>query len=276
MDGWRPVDGSSPQGCVLGVPPRPSSAHRWGFIAANVLHRREVTVFEMFTQSFEDRGGALGSVDDIPGHGHFYGSLWKYLYDGLPPNTVRFGAQAEEIDDLAAPRVTLADGSTHWPFDFVVGADGGASVVRKYVTFENRQVAEIKATPEWFLPFVRKAFGAQNHLYWETYIRRGKVAAHPVWEFAPREARQGRVVLLGDALHMATPRTGAQGAQGAQGTQGAQGAQGLEAALEVYARQAVARSDDLHRRSRSHAGYFAPDPSTTISPAVFAFDQGTY
>jgi 2-polyprenyl-6-methoxyphenol hydroxylase-like FAD-dependent oxidoreductase len=109
-------------------------------------------VFEIFTQSFEDRGGALGSVDvnlvhdirgrdtpppqDITGHGHFYGSLWKNLYDGLPPNTVRFGAQVEEIVDLAAPRITLADGSTHGPFDFVVGADGGASVVRKYVTLE--------------------------------------------------------------------------------------------------------------------------------------------
>jgi 2-polyprenyl-6-methoxyphenol hydroxylase-like FAD-dependent oxidoreductase len=99
------------------------------------------------------------------------------------------------------------------------------------------------------------------------------------------------VVLLGDALHMATPRTGAgaysamidavalgealEGGQG-QGAQGAQGTHGLDEALEVYGRQAVARSDDLHRSSRSHAGYFAPDPSTTISPAVFAFDQGIY
>jgi 2-polyprenyl-6-methoxyphenol hydroxylase-like FAD-dependent oxidoreductase len=152
---------------------------------------------------------------------------------------------------------------------------------------KNRQIAaEIKSIPEWFLPFVRKAFGAQNHLYWETYMRRGKVAAHPVWEFAPREARQGRVVLLGDALHIATPKTGA-GAYLAMIDAVALGkalervspeeAQGLDAALEMYGRQAVARSDDLHRRSRSHASYFAPDPSTTTSPADFALnDQGTY
>jgi 2-polyprenyl-6-methoxyphenol hydroxylase-like FAD-dependent oxidoreductase len=126
-----------------------------GLSAANVLHRLgfAVTVFELFRDSFEDRGGALGSVDvsllhgirgregppprDITGHGHFYGSLWKYLYDGLPSNTVFFGAHVDKIEDCTtAPRITMMDGTTHGPYDFVVGADGGASVVRKYVTLE--------------------------------------------------------------------------------------------------------------------------------------------
>ncbi|WP_339342879.1 NAD(P)-binding protein, partial [uncultured Polaribacter sp.] len=67
-----------------------------GLSAANVLHRLgfEVTVFEAFSEGFNNRGGALGSVDiqllqtilptgtiqkRIGNHGHFYGDLWQYL-----------------------------------------------------------------------------------------------------------------------------------------------------------------------------------------------------
>jgi 2-polyprenyl-6-methoxyphenol hydroxylase-like FAD-dependent oxidoreductase len=69
-----------------------------GLSATNVLNRLgfEVTVFEGFSEGFQNRGGALGSVNiqllqtilptgtiqkRIRNHGHFYGDLWKYLYD---------------------------------------------------------------------------------------------------------------------------------------------------------------------------------------------------
>ena len=32
---------------------------------------------------------------------------------------------------------------------------------------------------------------------------------HPIWEFAADKVVNGRVVLIGDCAHMATPRTGA-------------------------------------------------------------------
>ena len=80
-----------------------------GLSVANVLHRLGalVTVLEYYTEGFHNRGGALGGVDThllqsilpnsstsnhvIKGHGHFYGDLWQYLYDGLPEQTVQFG-----------------------------------------------------------------------------------------------------------------------------------------------------------------------------------------
>lgn len=78
-----------------------------GLSVANVAHRlgAVVSVFELFPSGFHLRGGALGAVDvdliqqirgdknaprHIRGHGHFYGDLWQYLFDGLPSGMVTF------------------------------------------------------------------------------------------------------------------------------------------------------------------------------------------
>jgi len=65
----------------------------------------------------------------------YYGDLWKFLYEGLPEDTVKFG---RTIDSL-----TVNDPSTHGgmptvsigdePYDLVVVSDGGFSNLRKYV-----------------------------------------------------------------------------------------------------------------------------------------------
>lgn len=85
-----------------------------GLGAANVLNRLgfEVTVFEAFSEGFHNRGGALGAVNlqllqtilptgtiqkRIRNHGHFYGDLWQYLYEGLPKSTVKFGVDIQGI-----------------------------------------------------------------------------------------------------------------------------------------------------------------------------------
>eukprot|EP00040_Diaphanoeca_grandis_P006781 m.38604 g.38604 ORF g.38604 m.38604 type:complete len:373 (-) comp17964_c1_seq1:39-1157(-) len=343
-----------------------------GLSVANVLRQQghRVTVYELFHTTFHDRGGALGAVDTtlvkrirgaavksntngkLSSHGMFYGSLWSYFDAGLEQESVKYDAQVVEVIDPAsvAPSLRFHDG-TEKSFDLIVGADGGASVIRKYVTQEvpeyanytvwrglcpvvgddgarvpgppsgsavgpngaryetlgfpmtkpdgsvhwncgiymptapqeipepphkNRQVkAPMKSVPAWFLPFIRRAFGDHNHACWEGCLRTGKVAAHPVWEFAPRQARQGRIVLLGDALHMATPRTGA-GAYSAMVDAVALGeaiethTNNLKAALQQYNMDAVSRSDDLHRRSRRHGQMFVPDPTKTISPSILA------
>jgi 2-polyprenyl-6-methoxyphenol hydroxylase-like FAD-dependent oxidoreductase len=330
-----------------------------GLSAANVLSRLgcEVTVFELFRGGFDDRGGALGAVDtqlvgdilggsgkkatNIKGHGHFYGSLWRAFYDGLPENTVQFGSHVEALTNQDTQPLLSINGTQHGPYDFVVGADGGASAIRKYVTDEvpkyagytvwrglcptdgvpgppsgsaqlngarfetlgfpmtkpdgskhwncgiymptapsdiplppskNRQIAENElVVPEWFLPFVKKTFGDYNHACWSGCIAKGKVAAHPVWEFAPRAARKGRVILLGDALHMSSPRTGA-GAYTAMIDAKDLGlilsnSDSVDAALNAYNTSAVKRSDDLHRRSRQAGSYFSPRPEQNVSPA---------
>ena len=128
-----------------------------GLSAANVLHRlgHQVTVFEVFPSGFQERGGALGNVDvdllseirggggpdgrlQVRGHGHFYGDLWSFLYDGLPEGTVKFGSEVLGVrhappgDTRNKPELLVADDA--YKFDLIVGADGGKSVVRQYVT----------------------------------------------------------------------------------------------------------------------------------------------
>ena len=76
----------------------------------------------------------------------------------------------------------------------------------------NRQVASdgvLRSVPAWFVPLVRKLFGSANEAFWAACVAHGKVSAHPVWELAADRVVSGRVLLLGDAAHMASPRTGA-------------------------------------------------------------------
>ena len=73
----------------------------------------------------------------------FYGDLWKYLYEGLPENTVKFGRTVESLtindpDPAGAeerkqrqqrPTVSIGDEK----YDLVVVANGGFSTLRRYV-----------------------------------------------------------------------------------------------------------------------------------------------
>lgn len=276
-----------------------------GLSVANVLHRHgfHVTVFEAFGSGFQNRGGAVGHVDtdlinsirhgknfkksnflfDNPERiGVFYGSVWKFLYDGLPKGSVQFGAPVASLQDAFAerPKIVLEDGTVH-PFDFIVGADGGRSVVRSYVVGEenaqgtfagyvlyrglldgkearspprgtadfgiyhyatlgypcrnesgdllwncgmylpfpeelvtrtmarNRQVGCTKKVPEWFLPLTKRLFPNKASVdFWTACVEKGKVSQHPVYEFAANRVTRDHVLIVGDAAHMISPRTG--------------------------------------------------------------------
>lgn len=346
-----------------------------GLSIANVAHRlgATVSVWEAFPSGFHLRGGALGSVDtellqslrgdsdetfrnsipNVRGHGHFYGDMWRYLYEGLPEGTVRFGTGVEAMTahDTDKPALIFSspaadgDGESAIPpepvtFDLVIGADGGRSVIREYVTpqeptysgytlwrglcptkdvagpprgsatrngfsyqtlgfpvmspngplwncgvymampesevakpTKNRQVTTaMKSVPEWFVPFVRKIFGEGNAKFWQGCSQKGKVAPHPVWEFAADRVVNGRVVLLGDAAHMASPRTGA-GAYTAMMDahvfeQAMSGHNSLQEGLELYNDNTVKRGKQLYRSSRNAASYFAPEHLVPIHPKM--------
>lgn len=118
-----------------------------GLSVANVLQRlgARVEVYECFGHGFHNRGGALGAVDvelvreirgdvsrsghsgPIKGHGHFYGDLWQYLYEGLLEGTVHFGVDVQEILDSSSDSPQLVIGGAPLRFDIIVGADGGVS-----------------------------------------------------------------------------------------------------------------------------------------------------
>lgn len=100
------------------------------------------------------------------------------------------------------------------------------------------------------------------------------MSARPVWELAAGRVVRGRLVLPGDAAHMASPRTGA-GAYTAMvdavvlGRELAGGGT-LGEALEGYNDDTVGRGRDLYRRSRQAANNFAPPGREVVSPADIA------
>lgn len=328
-----------------------------GLSAANVLRQLgfDVQVYELFAKGFEKRGGALGSVDlgllrriregnpngadrAIKGHGHFYGDLWDYLYQGLPPESVRFGTDVQAIANVHSDRPTLViDGKTT-EFDLIIAADGGGSIIRPFVTQQepvysgytawrglvpmrgidgppsggrtgngiryetlgfpcagpdgplwncgvymampraqvsaptrNRQVgAAMRDIPEWFVPLTQALFGERNARFWSDCVKHGKVTPHPIWEFAADPVVAGRVALLGDAAHLASPRTGA-GAYTAMLDAWALGAalndaSSVPQALALYNQDAVPRARALYDRSRRAGLAFAPDRGHSVSP----------
>jgi 2-polyprenyl-6-methoxyphenol hydroxylase-like FAD-dependent oxidoreductase len=330
-----------------------------GLSVANVLHRlgAYVQVLESFPYGFQERGGALGAVDagllarirgenramqtrSIRSHGHFYGDLWRYLFEGLLENSVRFGFDVTEIrDPLSNEPQVMINGENH-AFDLVIGADGGKSTIRTHVTNKvpeyagytvwrglvptagiagppsgsrtvrgiryetlgfpftngrgeqvwncgiymmmpesevaapsrNRQVVTTDANgvPEWFLPVVSALFGARNAKFWEACTTQGNVNSHPVWEFSADTVVNNRIALLGDAAHMASPRTGA-GAYTAMVDAVSLGAavqrtSNIDDALRLYNDDTVSRGRDLFQKSRRAATYFAPPGVTPLSP----------
>lgn len=337
-----------------------------GLSAANVLNRLgfEVTVFEAFSEGFHNRGGALGAVDidllqtilptgkihkRIRNHGHFYGDLWQYLYEGLPKYSVKFGVDIQEILNPESLKPTLEIEGKLQEFDLIIGADGGKSITRKYVTdavphyagytlwrtllsvekinhppsgsrtingvryetlgfpfvganqekmwncgvymampesevekpTKNRQVStqNFKQTPDWFLPFISHLFDKSTLKFWETAIKYGKVSPHPVWEFAAEKVVNNRIVLLGDAAHMASPRTGA-GAYSAMVDavvleNAFKRGENIKEALKMYNQNTVERGKNLYERSRKSASYFAPEDRKIAAPKDLLGNQQT-
>ena len=135
----------------------------------------------------------------------------------------------------------------------------------------NRQVGTaMKQIPDWFVPLVQALFGDRNAQFWDACTKQGKVTPHPIWEFAADPAVAGRTALLGDAVPLSSPRTGA-GEYTAMLDAAALGsafsyAKSVSEALEVYNQRAVQRARTLFDRSRSAGRAFAPDPHHTISP----------
>jgi len=138
----------------------------------------------------------------------------------------------------------------------------------------NRQIgaSAMRTVPEWFVPFTEAAFGSHNAEFWRACAEKGKVSPHAVWELASDRVVNGRVALLGDAAHMASPRTGA-GAYTAMTDavvlrQAIEQAHSIEEALAMYNRNTVERGEALYRRSTQAASYFCPPNATIVSPQL--------
>lgn len=125
-----------------------------------------------------------------------------------------------------------------------------------------------EGTPEWFLPFVRRTFGrhagGEIVRFFEAADRRGKITLQPQYEFAAEKTVKGRIVMVGDAAHMAHPRTAAGAhtavldAHGLMEAFDAARLGDIDGALRAYDRDAVLRAKALYRRSRDLSRQFLP------------------
>eukprot|EP00523_Entomoneis_sp_CCMP467_P009688 CAMPEP_0168724724 /NCGR_PEP_ID=MMETSP0724-20121128/3782_1 /TAXON_ID=265536 /ORGANISM="Amphiprora sp., Strain CCMP467" /LENGTH=375 /DNA_ID=CAMNT_0008771479 /DNA_START=104 /DNA_END=1228 /DNA_ORIENTATION=+ len=136
-----------------------------GLAAAQALHQNgwQVTVLERAPQSMSHKGSGLGYVNVAAweslcqrpmwrrgrrasrAQGSFYyGDLWAFLYDSLPPGTVQFGTTITEIgheEENSQPEndVSSKSSETSLPvvlgksYDLVIVANGGFSSLRRYV-----------------------------------------------------------------------------------------------------------------------------------------------
>ena len=121
-------------------------------------------------------------------------------------------------------------------------------------------------TPDWFLPFYKSKFGshASGELarLFEVFATKGVIRAHPQYDYAADKVSSGRVVLVGDAAHMASPRTAA-GAHTAvldalALREAFSAASDTDAALRSYSHGALQRARALHMRSVSVRRQFLP------------------
>ena len=167
--------------------------------------------------------------------------------------------------------VAMNDGT-----DWIMGGTVKAAPEEEIVRPSNgaaRQVAAVEETgpPSWFIPWYREVFGrhANGELsrVMEAAAAHGKISALPQFEYKARQVVKGRVVLLGDAAHMASPRTAAGAhtavldatdlydafaeAMGGRGEQCDEGwGSVVDQALGLYGPRGVQRAAALYARSR--------------------------
>ena len=135
-------------------------------------------------------------------------------------------------------------------------------------------LAPEKDSLQWLVPHFKAYFGNVPGLVRliECMLRHGSISPHPQYEFGADRVHRGRVLLLGDAAHMASPRT-AVGAHTAildalamrQALLMASKTSGngniscdLDNVLTIYSEGGIQRAQELFARSREISRQFVP------------------
>jgi 2-polyprenyl-6-methoxyphenol hydroxylase-like FAD-dependent oxidoreductase len=133
--------------------------------------------------------------------------------------------------------------------------------------------------PSWFLIHMTRQFGHVPHLasLVQQIVQQGELQAHPQYEFGnTNKVHKGRVLLLGDAAHMASPRTAVGAHTAILDALALRDAMELakdddemiDEALKQYSYAGVAHARQLYARSREVSQEFAPRESqaNVVSP----------
>lgn len=334
-----------------------------GLAAANALIQlgHTVHVYERSKGPMHDKGYGMGFVDvglwekltgrrmirrgqrANRGQGAFYyGDLWKFLYDGLPQGTVRFGITVNSLGSSkteALRQPTIGKDK----YDLAVLADGGWSALRRYITDKSPQYSGYviwggvvdankvpdfrsfgilkndiydliamplakdrgkdaiisgifvatpekdversapgaarhldvehenklnvaKIAPAWFLPFVEAKFGryANGELLrlFKALVSNKALTGRPMYDFGADAVSAGRIIMIGDAAHMASPRTAAGAHTAVLDAVALHEAfanhKDFDAAIASYSRGGLMRAQNLHARSVHVGRQFLP------------------
>ena len=130
---------------------------------------------------------------------------------------------------------------------------------------DTKQPPHNSRVPDWFLPHFQTHFANVPGLVplIQAMMVRGEITPHPQFEYGATTVRAGRLLLTGDAAHMASPRT-AVGAHtailDALALRAALAAHpdDLDAALARYSVGGVERAQELYDRTREVSQQFLP------------------
>lgn len=235
-------------------------------------------------------------VPEYTGHQIIWASVdTAELPDGLSSFEREFGSTetatySNGCYDAVVLEAPKCDGSRMYACGFFVATpESEIASPATAATGDNRQVEATRSwsvVPDWFLPFIRRMFGqyvdGEIVRFTEAAARKGKIAPNPVYEFAASKTVAGRVVAIGDAVHLATPWTAAGahtalmdavslGDVFAAESHGRRG-RDMDRALSAYDKGAVKRAKSLLLQSRAcsrrllpRAGKRAvPSPATLV------------
>lgn len=127
--------------------------------------------------------------------------------------------------------------------------------------------------PDWFLNHFETYFDDVPGLVdlIDCMIQNGEIRAHPQYEFGRIErVHRGRVILLGDAAHMASPRTAVGAHTAIMDALALREAMeftnnDIDAAIARYSRSGLRHAHELYARSRQVSKEFVlPSPATSI------------
>ena len=171
------------------------------------------------------------------------------------------GAYTEGKYFLIALNVALCDGRK-----FIMGGVGVGvpeNEIAPPVAGANRhaEISEQTELPDWFMPLIRRTFahhaGGQVLRWLELCASKGKITPQPLYEFMADQVVKGRILMIGDAAHMASPRTAAGAHTGILDAVGLldafsrhAGAENIDEAIRAYAPGGLQRAKDLYRRSK--------------------------
>jgi len=369
---------------VVGVQPRRVAvigASLGGLSAANALVQlgHTVHVYERAKGPMHNKGYGMGFVDvnlweNLTGRrmirrgqrahrgqgAFYYGDLWKFLYEGLPKGTVRFGST---VNSLGSSKTEAMRQPTigKEKYDLAVLADGGWSALRRYITDKNPQYSGYviwggvvdadkvpdfrafgirkndiydliamplakdkgkdgiisgifvatpekdveksapgtarhvdaehesklnvaKTAPAWFLRFVEAKFGrvANGEILrlFKALASNNALTGRPMYEFGADAVSAGRIIMIGDAAHMASPRTAVGAHTAVQDAVALREAfayhKNLDVAIASYSRGGLRRAQDLNARSVQVGRQFLPrGGKSKVQSMAKMFSQST-